>query len=69
MCQTTRWHFEMSTRRDYGSDTPWTNAELLWNVRALPGAEDDLLLVLDRMTGFAGRGLLIPVPGGGAPYP
>ncbi|GAC1427593.1 MAG: hypothetical protein NVSMB65_00350 [Chloroflexota bacterium] len=42
-------------------DTAWTNAELLWQLRDLPAARDGLLLVLDRMTGFAGRGLLVPV--------
>jgi hypothetical protein len=42
-------------------DTAWTNAELLWQVRGMPAARDGLLLVLDRMTGFAGRGLLLPV--------
>lgn len=42
-------------------DTAWTNAELLWQVRDLPAARNNLLLVWDRMTGFAGRGLLVPV--------
>ncbi|GAC1467308.1 MAG: hypothetical protein PVSMB7_13780 [Chloroflexota bacterium] len=42
-------------------DTAWMNAELLWESRALPGANDTILSVLDRMTGFAGRGLLLSV--------
>ncbi|MBV9281303.1 MAG: hypothetical protein JOZ41_14580 [Chloroflexi bacterium] len=42
-------------------DTAWTNAEVLWQVRDLPPARDGLLLSLDRLTGFAGRGLLVPV--------
>lgn len=46
---------------DVARDTAWTNAELLWHVRDLPAVRDDLLLVMDRMTGFAGRGLLVPV--------
>ncbi len=42
-------------------DTAWTNAELGWQVRELPAAREHLRLVLDRMTGYAGRGLLVPV--------
>jgi hypothetical protein len=42
-------------------DTAWTNAEILWQMRDLAAVRDHFLLVLDRMTGFAGRGLLIPV--------
>ena len=42
-------------------DTAWTNAEILWEMRDLAPVRDHFLLVLDRMTGFAGRGLLIPV--------
>jgi len=37
------------------------NAEMLWQSRALPGANDTLLSVLDRMTDFAGRGMLLSV--------
>jgi len=33
-------------------DTAWTNADL-------PSLSEDFMLVLDRMTGLAGRGLLI----------
>lgn len=43
---------------DVARDTAWTNAELLWQCRDLPGANDALKLVMDRMTGFAGRALL-----------
>ena len=42
-------------------DTAWTNAELGWQVRNLPGGQRHLMRALDRMTGFAGRGLLVPV--------
>lgn len=42
-------------------DIAWTNAELLWQVRDLPLARDGLMRTIDRLTGFAGRGLLIPV--------
>lgn len=42
-------------------DTAWTNGELLWQVRDLPSARDSLMSVIDRLTGFAGRGLLVPV--------
>jgi len=39
-------------------DTAWTNAELLWELQNLPSLSDDFMMVLDRMTGLAGRGLL-----------
>lgn len=42
-------------------DTAWTNAELLWELQGLPSLSDDLMMVLDRMTGLAGRGLLTTV--------
>jgi hypothetical protein len=41
-------------------DAAWVNGEVLWTLRALPHLSDDYLATLDRMTGFAGRGLLIP---------
>jgi hypothetical protein len=41
-------------------DTAWTNAEVLWQLRALPLAREGLHLSLARLTGFAGRGLLVP---------
>ena len=42
-------------------DTAWTNAELLWELQDLPSLSDDFMMVLDRMTGLAGRGLLTTV--------
>jgi Family of unknown function (DUF5995) len=42
-------------------DTAWTNAELLWELQGLPSLGDDFMMVLDRMTGLAGRGLLLTV--------
>ena len=42
-------------------DTAWTNGELLWELQALPAAREDFLIVLDRMTGLASRGLLTTV--------
>jgi hypothetical protein len=38
----------------------WTNAEALWHLRAIAGLRDKYLDGLDRMTGFAARGLLLP---------
>lgn len=40
-------------------DTAWTNAEILWQLRDQPTVRENFLLVLDRMTGLAGRGLLV----------
>lgn len=42
-------------------DTAWTNAELLWELQDLPSLSDDLMMVLDRLSGLAGRGLLTTV--------
>jgi hypothetical protein len=42
-------------------DAAWTNAEVLWNLRALPPLATSYLATLDRMTGFAGRGMLMPL--------
>jgi hypothetical protein len=42
-------------------DTAWTNAELLWELQDRPSLSDDFMMVLDRMTGMAGRGLLTTV--------
>lgn len=39
----------------------WVNAETLWVLRDLPFAAGRFVLTLDRMVGFAGRGLLRPV--------
>lgn len=37
----------------------WTNGASLWHLRTHPTLSDDYLGALDRMVGFAGRGLLI----------
>lgn len=42
-------------------EAAWINAETLWSLRPAPGLADEFLLVLDRMVGFAGRGLLRPL--------
>jgi hypothetical protein len=42
-------------------DTAWTNGELLWELQDLPSLSDDFMMVLDRMTGLASRGLLTTV--------
>lgn len=39
----------------------WVNAETLWALRELPFAAGRFVVTLDRMVGFAGRGLLRPV--------
>jgi Family of unknown function (DUF5995) len=41
-------------------DAAWTNAQALWALRDEPPLSGDYLLALDRMVGFASRGLLIP---------
>ena len=41
-------------------DAAWTNGEVLWRLRALPTLQRDFLARLDQLTGFAGRGLLLP---------
>ncbi len=42
-------------------DTAWTNAELLWELQNLPSLSEDFMMVMDRMTGLAGRGILTTV--------
>ena len=42
-------------------DTAWTNAELLWELQNLPTLSDNFMMVIDRLSGLAGRGLLITV--------
>lgn len=42
-------------------DTAWTNAELLWELQDLPSLSADWMMVLDRLSGLAGRGLLTAV--------
>jgi hypothetical protein len=41
-------------------DAAWTNGRTLWGLRGLPELGSEFLEVLDRMVGFAGRGLLVP---------
>jgi Family of unknown function (DUF5995) len=42
-------------------EAAWTNAEALWAIRRLPRLTDEFLETLDRLVGFAGRGLLHPL--------
>jgi hypothetical protein len=42
-------------------DAAWTNAQTLWTLRSAPALAREYLATLDRMVGFAGRGLLRPV--------
>ncbi len=39
-------------------DSAWTNAEILWELQNLPTLSDNLMVVIDRLSGWAGRGLL-----------
>jgi hypothetical protein len=41
-------------------DAAWTNARALWALRGNPDLSAQFLQALDRMVGFAGRGLLVP---------
>jgi hypothetical protein len=41
-------------------DAAWTNAGTLWSLRGEPLLRDEFMDTLDRMVGFAGRGLLVP---------
>jgi hypothetical protein len=41
-------------------DAAWTNAETLWVLRGTPEPAAEFLGSLDRMVGFASRGLLVP---------
>ena len=45
---------------DRARDAAWTNAQALWALSGEPPLAGDYLLALDRMVGFASRGLLIP---------
>jgi hypothetical protein len=38
----------------------WTNGSALWHLRHHPTLSADYLIALDRLVGFAGRGLLVP---------
>jgi hypothetical protein len=42
-------------------EAAWTNAEALWAIRRLPRLRGEFLRTLDRLVGFAGRGLLRPL--------
>src|SRR5262245_23785296 len=46
----------------HARDTAWTNGEVVWHLRTAPCLRSDYLARLDRMVGFAGRGLLAPLP-------
>jgi hypothetical protein len=41
-------------------DAAWTNGQALWALRDQPTLASQFLLTLDRMVGFASRGLLVP---------
>jgi hypothetical protein len=41
-------------------EAAWVNAEALWAIRDDADLSEDFLSSLDRMAGFAGRGLLVP---------
>jgi hypothetical protein len=41
-------------------EAAWTNAEVLWALRRTPTLRDAFFARLDGLTGFAGRGLLLP---------
>jgi hypothetical protein len=41
-------------------DAAWTNAQALWALDDEPPLASDYLVALDRMVGFASRGLLVP---------
>lgn len=43
-------------------EAAWTNAEVLWALRKTPTLRDAFFARLDGLTGFAGRGLLLPAP-------
>lgn len=44
-------------------EAAWTNGEVLWHLRPAPLLRREFLARLDSMTGFASRGLLLPVLG------
>ncbi len=41
-------------------DAAWTNGQALWALRDEPSLAEEFLTTLDRMVGFASRGLLVP---------
>jgi hypothetical protein len=42
-------------------EAAWANAEALWALRSVPAVRADFAAALDRLVGFAGRGLLRPL--------
>lgn len=42
-------------------DAAWVQALTLWTLRTIPALQRDAIDTLDRVIGFAGRGLLVPV--------
>jgi len=51
-------HFKVVRARD----AAWTNANVVWELRRLPRlATNEFIATLDRLTGFAGRGLVLPL--------
>lgn len=49
----------------HARDTAWTNAELLWALRGNELLYETFVGTMDRMAGYAGRGLLVPLGLGG----
>ncbi|HEY5618034.1 MAG TPA: DUF5995 family protein [Vicinamibacterales bacterium] len=43
-------------------EAAWTNGEVVWHLRVAPHLRREYLARLDHMVGFAGRGLLAPIP-------
>jgi hypothetical protein len=43
-------------------DAAWASAETLWALRGAPSVQREFAATLDRLVGFAGRGLLRPLP-------
>ena len=41
-------------------DAAWTHAEVLWSLRGTRTLHDAFFMRLDKFTGFASRGLLVP---------
>ena len=55
--------WKVSTARE----AAWANGEVLWALRGLPHVQRRFLQALDRMVGFAGRGILLVGEPGGSP--
>lgn len=43
-------------------DAGWANGNALWTIRGIPPLRSEFTKALDRTVGFAGRGLLTPIP-------